>query len=120
MAETIKIPVVRTPEEKAEERRIREMHRQNPICEVPNDTMTGEDAAHMLSFAAAIRSERVAQGLSIQQLADMAGLDAGVLARFESGQSFNPTVATLCRIVRALGRELHWSFSNGGRDSCPT
>jgi transcriptional regulator with XRE-family HTH domain len=49
--------------------------------------------------------------LSIQQLAEKSGVDAGVLSRLEAGQSFNPTVATLCRIARALGHNLHLSFN---------
>ena len=111
MSETTKIPVIRTPEQRAEERRIREMHRQNPIRDVPADTMSGEDAGNVLALVAAIRREREAQKLSIQQLAEKSGVDVGVLSRLEAGQSFNPTVATLCRIARALGHNLHLSFN---------
>jgi ribosome-binding protein aMBF1 (putative translation factor) len=98
--------IERTPEVKAEEKRIREMHRQTPIRDVPTDTLRGADVEQLLKFIAAVRREREAQGLTLEQLAERAGIDAGVLARFESGQAFNPTVSTLFRIATALGRNL--------------
>lgn len=95
------------PEQKAEEKCIRELHRANPVRELPADTMSGEDAAQMLAFASSVRLERESQGLSVVQLAVKAGIDAGVLSRFEMGQAFNPPASTLFRIARALGRDLH-------------
>src|SRR6266545_3381127 len=96
----------RTPEQNAEEKRIRELHRQSPVREVPDDTISGADAAQLLGFIAGIRRERELQGLSVEQLADRSGIDVGVLSRLESGQSFNPTASTLFRLARALGRHL--------------
>lgn len=107
MSDTTKVPKIeRTPEQKAEERRIREMHRQNPIREVPADTLSGVDAAQLLKFVAAVRREREAQGLTLEQLAERAGIDGAMLSRFESGQAFNSPVSTLFRIAGALGRKL--------------
>src|SRR5688572_16223136 len=97
----------RTPEQKAEELRIREQHRLNPVREVPEDTVSGEDATQLLVLASAIRREREAQGMTIEQLVEKAKVDAGMLARFEGGQSFNPTASILLRIARALGRKLN-------------
>jgi ribosome-binding protein aMBF1 (putative translation factor) len=107
MSDTTKAPKAgRTPEQMAEEKRIREMHRQNPIREIPADTLRGSDAAQLLRFVASVRREREAQGLTLEQLAERAGIDVGVLSRFESGQAFNPTVSTLFRLAAALGRNL--------------
>ncbi len=107
MSDTAKVPKSeRTPEQKAEEQRIRESHRQNPIREVPADTLRGADAAQLLQFVASVRREREAQGLTLEQLAARAGVDVGVLSRFEAGQAFNPTVSMLFRIAAALGRNL--------------
>jgi ribosome-binding protein aMBF1 (putative translation factor) len=100
----------RTPEQKAEERRIREMHRQNPVREMSADTIRGEDAAQVLRFVASIRREREERGLSVEQLAEHAGLDAMVLTRLEAGQAFNPTVSTLFRIAEALDKNLLLAF----------
>jgi ribosome-binding protein aMBF1 (putative translation factor) len=107
MSDTAKVPKIeRTPEQKAEERRIREMHRQNPVREVPADTVRGADVAQLFRLAAAIRREREAQGLSIEQLAERAGVDVNALSRLEAGQGLNPTVSTLFRLAHALGRNL--------------
>lgn len=107
MSETTRASrIERTPEQKAEEKRIREMHRQNPIRETPADTLRGSDASQLLKHAANVRHEREAQGLTREQLAERAGIDLQTLVRFETGQAFNPTIAALYRIAAALGRTL--------------
>jgi len=107
MSDTAKVPrSERTPEQKAEEKRIRELHAQNPIRELPADILRGSDAARLLEFVASVRRERESQGLTLEELAARAGVEVGMLARFESGQAFNPNVSTLFRIAAALGREL--------------
>lgn len=114
MNDAAKLPKVeRTPEQKAEERRIREQHRLNPVVEVPADTVTGEDAAQLLSLAAAIRREREAKGLSVEELASKANVNADVLARFEAGLSFNLPISVLLRLARALERPLSVSLNGG-------
>jgi ribosome-binding protein aMBF1 (putative translation factor) len=107
MSDTAKVPrSERTPEQKAEEKRIRELHEQTPIRDVPADTLRGSDTARLLEFVASVRRERESQGLTLEQLAARAGVEVGMLARFESGQAFNPTISTLFRIATALGRDL--------------
>ena len=105
MSDTAKIPKIeRTPEQKAEERRIRELHRQNPIREVPADTVTGGDVVNLMRFVAAIRREREAQGLTSEAVAERVGLDPSAYARLESGNVLNPPLSSLFRIARALGK----------------
>lgn len=107
MSDTAKLPrKERTPEQIAEEKRIRELHRQTPVREVPADTISGADAAQLLQFVAAIQREREAQGLSLEQLASRSGVEVAALSRLESAQSFNPTISTLFRIANALGKKL--------------
>lgn len=105
----------RTPEQRAEEERIREMHRLNPIREVPTDTITLGDAHRMIAFCFSIKRERVAQGLTVEQLAERAAVHVEVLKRLEAAHSFNPTVSILFRIARALGK----SFVVGMEESTP-
>jgi len=102
--------IERTSGQKAEELRLRAAHRAAPVRAIPTDTVSGEDAARLLAFAAALRAARESKGLSIEQLAELAKVDATVLARFESGQSFNPAVSVLCRTARALGGTLGLSL----------
>jgi ribosome-binding protein aMBF1 (putative translation factor) len=107
MSDTAKIPKVeRTAEQKAEERRIREMHRQNPVREVPTDTITGADVVRLMKLVAAIRREREAQGLAPEVVAERVGMEASAYARLESGNVLNPPLSTLFRIARALGKNL--------------
>ena len=115
MSDTAKITKVeRTPEQKAEERRIREMHRQNPVREVPADTITGADVVRLMKLVAAIRREREAQGLTTEVVAERVNMEASAYARLESGNVLNPPLSTLFRIARALGKNL---LLNLGDDS---
>jgi ribosome-binding protein aMBF1 (putative translation factor) len=113
MSDTTKVPKIeRTPEQKAEELRIREMHRLNPIREVPSDTITNADARQMLKFIAAIKREREAQGLTLHELAERAAVDIDVLTRLEAAHSFNPTISILFRLARALGKRLELGLAD--------
>ena len=113
MSDTTKVPrIERTPEQKAEELRIREMHRLNPIREVPTDTITNADARRMLKFIAEMKREREAQGLTLQELANRAAVDVDVLTRFEAAHSFNPTISILFRLARALGKRLELGIAD--------
>jgi ribosome-binding protein aMBF1 (putative translation factor) len=112
MSDTTKAPKIeRTPEQKAEELRIREMHRQNPVRVVPADTISNADARLMLKLIGAIKREREALGLTVEELAKRAAVDVDVLTRFEAAHSFNPTVSVLFRIARALGKDLVLSLN---------
>jgi ribosome-binding protein aMBF1 (putative translation factor) len=107
MSDATKAPrIERTPEQKAEELRIREMHRLNPIRQVPTDTILNADARRMLRFIAELKREREAQGLSVQEFADRAAVDIDVLTKLEAAHSFNPTISILFRLARALGKKL--------------
>jgi len=88
------------------------MHRENPVRVVPTDTIDGADVAQLLKFVSLIRREREAQGLSVEQLAERAGVDPAALARLESAQNFNPTAATMFRLARALGKSLTVGFTS--------
>lgn len=52
---------------------------------------------------------RIAQGLTQQELANRCGMKASNLCRLENGNG-NPSVATLEKIARGLGRKLKISF----------
>ncbi len=52
---------------------------------------------------------RIEQGLTQQELAERCNMKASNLCRLENGNG-NPSVATLEKIARGLGRELKISF----------
>jgi ABC-type phosphate transport system auxiliary subunit len=54
----------------------------------------------------ALKKERERQGLSLADMKERTGIDRGALSRLESGTHPNPTIATLMRYARALGKEL--------------
>jgi ribosome-binding protein aMBF1 (putative translation factor) len=117
MSDTAKLPrKERTPEQLAEEKRIREAHRANPIREVPVDTISGADAAQLLKLVASIRREREALGVSLEQLAARSGIDVATLSRLESGQGFNPSISTLFRLASALGKRLTLTLDNASAE----
>jgi len=49
---------------------------------------------------------RKEKGLSLQQLSDLTGISRPALSRIESGHNRNPTLNTLLRIAKALGKEI--------------
>jgi DNA-binding XRE family transcriptional regulator len=53
-----------------------------------------------------LRAERERQGLSLADVSQRSGIDRAALCRLESGRHANPTIATLMRYARALGKEL--------------
>ena len=55
---------------------------------------------------AALKALREQQGLSIPDLADRIGMDRAMISRLENGQVDNPTVATMTRYAKALGKRV--------------
>jgi ribosome-binding protein aMBF1 (putative translation factor) len=102
----------RTPEQEAEELRIREMHRQNPVREVPTDIIASTDVVELMRFVAAVRRARESQGLTPEAVAERVGMDVTAYARLESGNMLNPTLSSLFRIARAVGKHLSIGLSD--------
>ncbi|HEV3260779.1 MAG TPA: helix-turn-helix transcriptional regulator [Gemmataceae bacterium] len=55
---------------------------------------------------AALKAVREQQGLSITDLAERTGIDRAMISRLENGQIDNPTVATMTRYAKALGKRV--------------
>jgi len=53
-----------------------------------------------------LKSEREAQGLTLAQIEGRTGIDRAVLCRVENLVAANPTVGTLDKIARAMGKKL--------------
>jgi DNA-binding phage protein len=63
-------------------------------------------ASDVPGFIIDLRREREARGLSLAEVAERSGIDKAALSRLENGQQSNPTVNTLTRYARALGKRL--------------
>jgi DNA-binding phage protein len=59
-----------------------------------------------------LKAERLRQGLSLADIQDRAGIERPNLSRLENDTEANPTVATLTRYAKALGKKLVISLSD--------
>ena len=57
-----------------------------------------------------VRRERESQQLTLAELEQRTGIDQAALSRLETGKQGNTTFETVGRILRAMGKELVWSF----------
>lgn len=55
---------------------------------------------------AGLKALREQQGLSISDLAERTGMDRAMISRLENGQIDNPTIATVSRYAKALGKRV--------------
>jgi DNA-binding XRE family transcriptional regulator len=53
-----------------------------------------------------LKKSRLAAGLTLEAVAKHTGMDQATLSRLENGRQPNPTVDTLWRYARAVGRQL--------------
>ena len=72
--------------------------------------MTGTDRADLEAFLSTLRGERESMGLSLADVAERSGIDKAALSRLENGQQPNPTLNTLSRYARAIGKRLQWAL----------
>jgi DNA-binding XRE family transcriptional regulator len=106
----------RTPEVRAEEAKIREAldreYRETGTIKAAGDSIEMEDLLAFSRFMFSLRRERERLGLSLADVAKLAGIDKAALSRLENGLQVNPTVNTLTRYVRALGKTLKWGVTD--------
>lgn len=55
---------------------------------------------------AGLKALREQQGLSLSDLAERTGMDRAMISRLENGQIDNPTIATVSRYAKALGKRV--------------
>ena len=113
MTERIHRRIDRTPEDKARLKELRErLQREKPTVEQllaesgAADTMPLGAYLEMELLARDLKREREKQGLSLTDLGSRTGIDPAALSRLENGRQANPTVGTLGRVARALGKRI--------------
>ena len=114
-------PRVQTPEQKAAEAAIRErFQREKPTLQ---DLVDSGDIDQVYSMGeywelhkafSVLKSLREQQGLSITDMAERTGMDRAMISRLENGQIDNPTLATVGRYAKALGKRVVVNFVNVG------
>ncbi len=113
--------ITRTPEQVAEERSIRDRFKSRPSrAELiasgdidPEESTTVADWIALRRAVLAMRAERERQGLSLADVSLKSGITAPALSKLENGQNPNPTVNTLARYARALGKGIRFSIEDG-------
>jgi len=65
-----------------------------------------EDAIATARFIGTLRQRREQAGLSLGDVAERSGIDKASLSRLENGLYPNPTMNTLARYARAIGKRL--------------
>jgi DNA-binding XRE family transcriptional regulator len=60
----------------------------------------------LMRFAAMMKQARKERQLSLTQVATRSGIDKAALSRFENALADNPTIGTLNRIARSLGKRV--------------
>jgi len=106
-------PRVHTPEQEAAERALRaRLQAEKPTLQ---DLVETGDVAQVFTMGeywelrktfAALKALREQQGLSITDLAEQTGMDRAMISRLENGQLDNPTIATVTRYAKALGKKV--------------
>ena len=62
-----------------------------------------------------LRAERLRQGMTLSQLAEITGISAPSLSRLENPKSSNPTIDTVCRVAKALGKEVRVELADASK-----
>jgi ribosome-binding protein aMBF1 (putative translation factor) len=106
-------PRIQTPEQEAAEQAIRQkFQEERPTLE---DLVERGDIAQVFTMGeywelrktfAALKVLREQQGLSISDLAERTGMDRAMISRLENGQVDNPTISTMGRYAKALGKRV--------------
>jgi site-specific DNA-methyltransferase (adenine-specific) len=107
------------PEEKARLKEIRERFQtERPnLAQLVKEDGYNEPVPHgvylgLQQAIAELKRAREAAGLSLAQVAEKSGIDKASLSRLETGRQINPTVATLARYARAIGKRFRWTFED--------
>jgi ribosome-binding protein aMBF1 (putative translation factor) len=105
----------RTPAARADETRVRKMldreYRETGTIATTGDGTTMGDLVAFRRFFMGLRRERERLGLSLADVAERAKIDKAALSRLENGQQLNPTLNTLARYARALGKSLTFGLT---------
>lgn len=66
----------------------------------------------LMQFAAALKNLRQQMQLSLADLAERSGIDRAAISRLENGLVENPTLGTLSRLARSLGKRIRIEFDD--------
>lgn len=105
--------IERTPEEKARLKAVRDrFQKEKPSLEKLvaggeySPPIKQVEYCELMKTAAALKKAREEAGISLRQMAQRMSMDVGALSRLENGVNSNPTIETLFRYARSLGKNV--------------
>jgi ribosome-binding protein aMBF1 (putative translation factor) len=101
-----------TPHEAAKYKAIREQVAEElpDLIARHHERMATLDQLHELLRQ--LKAAREAKGLSLADLTELTGMDRSAISKLETGQRANPTVDTLVRYAKAVGKRLVVSLTD--------
>jgi ribosome-binding protein aMBF1 (putative translation factor) len=106
-------PRSQTPEQEAAELAVRQRFQQEKPslqdlveCGDIGQVFTMGEYWELCKTFAGLKALREQQGLSLSDLAARTGMDRAMISRLENGQIDNPTIATVTRYAKALGKRV--------------
>jgi DNA-binding XRE family transcriptional regulator len=95
-----------TPEEAAKYKAVREQVAKELPDLVARHHQRMAALDELQELAHQLKAAREAKGLSLADMTELTGMDRSALSKLESGQRANPTVETLVRYAKAVGKRL--------------
>ncbi len=68
--------------------------------------------ADLSAVVSLLKSERETQGLSLTDIGKSSGISKSAISRLENNEDVNPTISTLMRYAKALGKQLSVIMTN--------
>ncbi len=101
-----------TPDEAAKYKKIRSQVAEElpDLVAHHHDRVAGLDQLDKL--CAQLKAAREAKGLSLADVTELTGMDRSALSKLETGQRVNPTVETLVRYAKAVGKRVVVSLTD--------
>lgn len=101
-----------TPEEAAKYRAVREKVAQElpELVARHHERMASLD--NLQDLLGELKAAREAKGLSLSEVTELTGMDPSAISKLETGQRANPTVETLVRYARAVGKRVVVSLTD--------
>jgi DNA-binding XRE family transcriptional regulator len=95
-----------TPEEAAEDDRVREQVAEELPDLVARHAARIAAREELMDLLKQLKAAREEQALSLADLTRLTGMDRSALSKLETGQRQNPTIETLARYAEAVGKRL--------------
>src|SRR5262245_31837148 len=107
-----------TPEQEAQERKVRDSFQGKRISlsellaagEFTTPMLQSDYLELQLACRERLRSLREAAGLSLTEMAQRTGMDRAAINKLENGVHSNPTISTINRYLQALGKKIVVQF----------